>query len=180
MLYPSKSTHIYDIGDNVDVVLAKFQDCNFNEDIPDIGKNPKISLQISRHALPDIHIGSILLWLECKYKDAAYWSATIGVMKNYTPHLKMNVLLFNTYHSDCMSGKYIYCKVRFGTSSKLYSYRTEDMTLEVGDVVKVPVGKDGDIGYATIEEIGYYDEDNVPYPVEKTKEIIGLHYKRGE
>ena len=48
ILYLSKSVHIYDVGDDIDVVFAKFQDCNFIEDIPDLGKNPKISLQISR------------------------------------------------------------------------------------------------------------------------------------
>ena len=62
----------------------------------------------------------------------------------------------------------------------MYSYRTDDSTLEVGDVVKVPVGKDNDIGYATIEEIGYFTEEDAPYPVDKTKLIIGLHYKNGE
>ncbi|MBO6178249.1 MAG: hypothetical protein J6O04_03670 [Selenomonadaceae bacterium] len=180
MFYPSKSTHIYDIDDDVDVVLAKFENCNFTENVPDIDNNPKITLQISRHALPDIYIGSILLWLEGECEDADCWSEAVGKIEDYMPDLNMIVLSFNTYCSDSHYGKYIYCKVRFGKSSKLYSYRTEDTTLEVGDVVKVPVRKDGDIGYAVIEEIGYYDEDNVPYPVEKTKEIIGLHYKRGE
>lgn len=179
-LYPSKSTHIYDIGDDVDTILTKFQDCNFKEDVPSIGKNPEISLQISRHALPDIYIGSILLWLECPYEGVDYWGTAIRSVKDYMPDLKIRVLSSDTYCPTSNSRKYIYCKVRFGTSSKLYSYRTEDSSLEVGDVVEVPVGKDDDIGYATIEEIGYFDEENVPYPVEKTKKIIGLHYKRGE
>ena len=76
--------------------------------------------------------------------------------------------------------QYIYCKVRFGKSTRLYSYRTDDTNLEIGDVVKVPVGDGEDIGYATIEEISYFNEDNVPYPIEKTRKIIGLHHKRGE
>ena len=175
MLYPSKSTHIYDIGDGVDTILTKFQDCNFTIDVPDVDKNPKISLKISRHALPDIHIGSILLWNEWQYKEHDYWGAVIGVIKDYMPGLKMFVLSYNTYCPDTNYGKYIYCKVRFGTSSKLYSYRTEDSTLKVGDVVDVPVGSEGNVSQATIEDIGYYDKENAPYPPEKTKFIIGKH-----
>ena len=34
----------------------------------------------------------------------------------------------------------------------MYSYRTEDTILKVGDVVKVPVGKDDGIGYATMKK----------------------------
>lgn len=47
-------------------------------------------------------------------------------------------------------------------------------------MVKVPVGDGEDIGYATIEELSYFNEDNVPYPIEKTRKIISLHHKRGE
>ena len=71
--------------------------------------------------------------------------------------------------------KYRYCKVRFDNTRRLYSYRSNDATLKVGDVVDVPVGNDGNISQATIEEIAYYNEDNAPYPPNKTKFIIGKH-----
>lgn len=45
----------------------------------------------------------------------------------------------------------------------------------VGDVVDVPVGSEGNVSQATIEDIGYYDKEDAPYPPEKTKFIIGKH-----
>lgn len=172
-----RSRHTYEIGDKICEVLDRFQVCDFMENIA-IGRSRSgISLRISRHALPDIHVESIIRWIEeTKGKG---WGQAVDSIKRLMPDLSMELLADNTYRQAMHHGKYIYCKVRFGTSSRLYSYRTEDTTLEVGDVVKVPVGKDNDIGYATIEEIGYYDEDNTPYPVDRTKLIIGLHYKKG-
>ena len=145
---------MYELGNKVIDALVAFQECDFTEDVTDERGKPEISLRISRHALSDIHIGSILSWLE--YNDVASWEQAIEAVKVLMPDLGMELLSWETYDLEEPCDKYIYCKVRFGTSSKLYSYRTDDPTLEVGDVVKVPVGKDNDIGYATIEEIGYF------------------------
>ncbi len=71
------------------------------------------------------------------------------------------------------SRKYIYCKVRFKNSYRPYSYRTEDSTLKVGDWVEVPVGPDNKVICERIEKIEYFDEKHVPYPLNKTKLIIG-------
>ena len=67
--------------------------------------------------------------------------------------------------------------VRLPNSYRLYSYRTEDESLQVGDMVDVPVGQDNDVICGKIEEIGYYNEGNAPYPVHKTKLSIGKHEK---
>lgn len=72
-------------------------------------------------------------------------------------------------------GKYIFCKVQFKDSYKSYSYRTEDETLAVGDVVDVPVGKNNDVAQARIVEIGYFDEAEAPFPIDRIKKIIGKH-----
>lgn len=77
-------------------------------------------------------------------------------------------------------GKYIYCKVRFENSYRLYSYRTEDDTLQVGDMVDVPVGKENTVICGRIEKKEYFDEAHVPYPVNKTKLIIGKHEGKDE
>ena len=73
------------------------------------------------------------------------------------------------------TGKYIFCKVQFKGSYKHYTYRTDDETLAVGDVVDVPVGRNNDVNQARIVEIGYYDEYEAPFPVERIKTIIGKH-----
>lgn len=73
------------------------------------------------------------------------------------------------------SGKIILCKVQFTGSYKLYTYRTDDETLAVNDVVDVPVGKNNDVAQARLVEIGYFDEYETPIPLEKIKAIIGKH-----
>lgn len=163
--------------------MAAFQACNFDDSVAFRRENPEISLRISRHALPDIRIDSVRSWLEDSEESA--WQQALDRIKLLMPDLSMNLLSSEACSvaatRNCPPGaheKYIYCKVRFGNSYKLYSYRTEDASLEVGDVVKVPVGKDGDIGYATIEQIGYFTAEDAPYPVDKTKLILGLHCKK--
>lgn len=72
-------------------------------------------------------------------------------------------------------GKLILCKVQFSGSFKHYTYRTDDETLAVGDEVDVPVGRNNDTNQARIVEIGYFDEYEAPFPLERIKKIIGKH-----
>ncbi|MBR0287565.1 MAG: hypothetical protein IJQ82_01155 [Selenomonadaceae bacterium] len=72
-------------------------------------------------------------------------------------------------------GKYILCKVQFKGSYKHYTYQTEDETLAVGDMVDVPVGRFNDVNQAKIVEIGYFDEYEAPFPIDRIKKIIGKH-----
>ena len=72
-------------------------------------------------------------------------------------------------------GKYIFCKVQFKGSYKHYTYQTDDETLAVGDVVDVPVGRYNDVNQARIVDIGYFDEYEAPYPIDRIKKIIGKH-----
>lgn len=72
-------------------------------------------------------------------------------------------------------GKYILCKVQFKGSYKHYTYRADDETLAVGDIVDVPVGRDNEIRQAKLVEIGYFDEYEAPFPIERIKKIIGKH-----
>ena len=72
-------------------------------------------------------------------------------------------------------GKYIFCKVQFSGSYKHYTYQTDDETLAVGDLVDVPVGRNNDVNQAKIVEIGYFDEYEAPYPIDRIKKIIGKH-----
>ena len=71
--------------------------------------------------------------------------------------------------------KFIFCKVQFKDSYKHYTYRTDDETLAVGDVVDVPVGRNNDVNQARIVEIGYFDEYEAPFPIDRIKKIIGKH-----
>lgn len=68
---------------------------------------------------------------------------------------------------------FIFCSVEFNEGGKSYYYLTEDDTLYVGDLVLVPVGKEGRTAIVEIVNIEYFPEDKVPFPLDKAKSIIG-------
>ena len=67
---------------------------------------------------------------------------------------------------------YTYCGVLLSGSSRPYSYRTNDKTIQIGDTVIVPYGPDNKEIEGKVVSVGQYTRLAVPYPVEKTKMII--------
>lgn len=67
---------------------------------------------------------------------------------------------------------YIFCSVTFDEGYKSYYYITDDDSIEVGDSVLVPAGKDNHTAIVEIVNIEYFSEEEVPLPVGKTKRII--------
>lgn len=67
---------------------------------------------------------------------------------------------------------YTYCGVLLPFSERVFSYRTEDTTIQIGDTVIVPVGRDNEEKEGKVVSIGQYARSGVPYPVEKTKFIL--------
>lgn len=67
---------------------------------------------------------------------------------------------------------YMYCSVEFEGGYKTYYYISDDDTIEVGDYVVVPAGKDNHHAIVEVVEIEYFPESDVPLPLEKTKHII--------
>lgn len=74
------------------------------------------------------------------------------------------------YVSDKMV--YTYCGVLLPFSSRPYSFRTEDNTIQICDTVIVPVGENDKEMKGRVVSIGQYLRLSAPYPVEKTKLII--------
>ncbi len=68
--------------------------------------------------------------------------------------------------------EYIFCSVTFDEGYKSYYYLTEDDSIEIGDFVLVPAGKDNHEAVVEVVNIEYFSEENVPLPIEKTKRII--------
>lgn len=68
--------------------------------------------------------------------------------------------------------EYIFCSVTFDEGYKSYYYLTEDDSIEVGDFVLVPAGKDNHEAVVEVVNIEYFSKENVPFPIEKTKRII--------
>ena len=67
----------------------------------------------------------------------------------------------------------IYCAVNFGGYGREYHYITDDDTIEEGDLVIVPVGKNNREVEAIVAEKIYCTEETAPYPLSKVKKIIG-------
>lgn len=68
---------------------------------------------------------------------------------------------------------YSYCGVLLSYSSQPYYFLTEDETIQIGDTVIVPVGEKSNELKGTVVSVGKYTRIAVPYPLEKTKKIIG-------
>lgn len=71
-----------------------------------------------------------------------------------------------------LKDQYIYCSLAFGSSKKAYYYRTEDDNIEEGDLVIVPVGSDNHEAEALVVKVEYFNKEDVPFPLNKTKFII--------
>ena len=66
----------------------------------------------------------------------------------------------------------MYCSVEFETSGKRYHYISDDDGIKVGDHVVVPIGKDNHQSVGRVTEVGFYPENEAPFPLKKTKHII--------
>ena len=68
---------------------------------------------------------------------------------------------------------YRYCRVAFPGMPGSWSYRTEDMSLWTGDHVLAPFGPENTVLLGCIIAAGDYTAAGAPWPVEKTKFLIG-------
>ena len=167
----TNAKHIYDITPVEDKIFDAAQDFFDNlemEPSPEL-KVPKIKIELVRHS------GSVDN-LETVYSEGYLPGLTkfIEVIKGFVSDLSAEIFAPINDGQD-KDDKYIFCKVQFKGSYKSYTYRTEDETLAVGDVVDVPVGRNNDVAQARIVEIGYFDEEEALFPIDRIKMIIGKH-----
>ena len=168
----TNAKHIYDITPVEDKLFDAAQEFFDNlemEPSPEL-KVPKIKIELVRHS------GSVDN-LETVYSEGYLPGLTkfIEVIKDFASDLTAEIFAPINDGEQNKSDKYIFCKVQFKGSYKSYTYRAEDETLSVGDVVDVPVGRNNDVAQARIVEIGYFDEEEAPFPIERIKTIIGKH-----
>ena len=167
------SSHLYDLGTDIDKLFDAAQiffdnlecDDDFRKESP-----AQIKIELVRH---DGSIENI---------DSTYTERNLPGLTQFVNAIKSFVTdltaeMFKPVPDDDASaqGKYILCKVQFKGSYKHYTYQTDDETLAVGDTVDVPVGRNNDVNQARIVEIGYFDEYEAPFPVDRIKKIIGKH-----
>lgn len=68
--------------------------------------------------------------------------------------------------------EYMFCSVEFKDGCQSYYYISDDASIQIGDFVVVPAGRDNHHAVAHVVEIEYFLEVDAPYPVAKTKHII--------
>lgn len=76
------------------------------------------------------------------------------------------------YNKGRKGEEYIYCSVSFSSGGKTYYYLTEDETISIGDKVIVPVGDYDSERSVTVQNIEYFDDEDLPMPLHKVKAII--------
>ena len=69
-------------------------------------------------------------------------------------------------------GDIIYLSVSFGDTYKTYYYKTEENSIDVGDLVVVPVGTDGKERIVKVVKKEYFQASSLPMPFEKVKAVI--------
>ena len=67
---------------------------------------------------------------------------------------------------------YTFCAVRFANNDHLYHYLADDRSLDVGDMVVVPVGNDGRECVAEIATVERHRRRTAPYPVDRATRIL--------
>lgn len=70
------------------------------------------------------------------------------------------------------SSDHIYCSVTFEEDGESYYYLTDDDSIEIGDFVIVPAGRNNHETVVKVVNIEYFNDENVPLPLDKTKHII--------
>jgi len=167
-----KSSHLYNLDENTDKLFDAAQDFFDNLEVDDFGKESpaQIKIELVRHD------GSIKN-IDANYteRDLPGLTQFIGVLKVFLTDLTAEMFSPVPVKIAPAQGKYILCKVQFKGSYKHYTYQTDDETLAVGDEVDVPVGRNNDVNQARIVEIGYFDEYEAPFPIDRIKKIIGKH-----
>ena len=77
------------------------------------------------------------------------------------------------YHHGVKKDEHIYLSCIFEPNGKSYYYRSREDNLAVGDFVLVPSSRQENAETVVmISEILYCKEEEVPYPLEKTKFIL--------
>ncbi|MCD7793232.1 MAG: hypothetical protein LUG92_07480, partial [Oscillospiraceae bacterium] len=120
------------------------------------------------------------------YETEADFEAAVAEAqkKLYTPKIKKTEAdpLIDTSRTV-----YTFCGVTFLNSSTVYYYRTDNDSLDIGDMVVVPVGGNGKEEIAEIVTVEKHRRRTAPYPVDKAKFIkcrytaddsSGIHIER--
>jgi len=103
------------------------------------------------------------------------WPEFAGDIFDFMRFYDLGEILDTTVYSKAKhrAGEYMFCSVKLNEGGKNYYYISDDDTIEVGDFVIVPVGNYENTFIVEVVNIEYFSEEKAPFPIEKTKHIIG-------
>ena len=103
------------------------------------------------------------------------WRDFVDAVKRFTQPIYHDEML-DPYAYDRhyrREGDLIVCQVRFGLSMQTYTYLAHEDIYEEDDAVLVPVGSENQEKRAYIDSVRYCKKENIDFPFEKLKYIIG-------
>lgn len=171
--------HEYYVKGAISELLDELEECEFdesdgdpNEPIPHPEDVTTYRLQVTYDRGDDLIVENSFDKRNLTY-EFDYIARTI---KDFMATYELGQMLDPKVYNQVKPCKddYIYCSVTFQPGGKWYYYRTEDHNISLDDFVIVPAGPSNDEKIVKVEAIEYYQKDEVPLPLDKTKSIIRL------
>ena len=100
------------------------------------------------------------------------WLKNIKENNKYADNWKLQET-WEDYPTPNYEAIHTYCSVSFDGSDKTFYYRTRNPEIKVGDLVYVPVGKNYEKKIGRVVAMENYRGSRAPYPLERTKHILG-------
>lgn len=168
----------YEVGSGIESLFKKFDDELFANvegdpedavETPDEIKDYKITIDYQRRSQRVIAGTYDRNNLPKNFDDFA--KSVMWLIRNYSYSEMLDPSVYGKARRR--RSEYIYCSVIFDEIGyKSYYYLTDDDSIEIGDFVLVPAGKDNREVIVQVVDIEYFSEEKVPLSLEKTKRII--------
>lgn len=176
----SDVTTTFHLPDNVSTVLDSLVPADFTETIPgvpkdatdDVGTFGHFTCELTQRNLQPIHFAGDYE----KFCLPDNWSRLMEVLAKMMNVPVLGAIMSPEFYNQRRrrESDVIYLSVNFGHSSREYNYLTDDDSITVGDYVVVPVGEDNERQIVEVTGKHYYQRDEVPYPLDRIKKVIGL------
>ncbi len=175
-----ETKHEYKSIKGVSELLDDLEECLDDSDYETMQQSQgEISFELQIYP----HHGDIRRWSGNYNRNhlPIYWEEIIHELQIFISKYDNKRDIFNVdiYGRGVQANEFIYCTVNYIDSNKGFYYLTEDDSLQIGEKVIVPCGKNNARREAIIKKVEYFLEEDVPFPVDKTKRIIGRIQEHG-
>ena len=173
----AKMTQQYQLKDEVGTFLDQFNAQTLFAELPE-----KVADEEEDESAPIYHFTVEIAGQESRMISQRFnreglpkdWAAFSQAVSEF---LRINLVgpFFNPKYfrqSNRMQKDFIVCSVAFGDGKKTYDYLTYDESIQVGDLVAVPVGSDNHLAAVNVTAVNYFTEEELPIPLAKLKQVV--------